>query len=568
MLSANDFLLSYLQEEKLATPEAVAAAQRHAVEKGIGTDEALIATGVMTSRDLAIARASVAECCFVDLAHYDLDLSNAELLPRALAEKFTALVLFQMEKVAVVGMADPSDLRAVDRVRSSVKTEIEVVQCERAGLLALISRAYSMQGAGESMKALEALSAQDKADESLAADPIVSAVNQIIAQGMESGASDIHLNPDEKELYLRYRIDGSLQHRQGPPLSSHPALVQRLKVMSALDLTQTRRPQDGKFRFTHAGKHVDIRVSMIPTVCGENVVLRLLAGDVQSKDFLSLGFAPDVAKQFDELFERPHGMILVSGPTGSGKTTTLYTGLQRVNTPDRNVVAIEDPVEIRLPMVRHVQVNAEIGLTFAAALRSILRQDPDVILLGEIRDEETARIALQAALTGHLVLSTVHTNDAPSTVARLVDFNCPVFAINTALLAVLAQRLVRRVCPHCAAPDQPSELLLRKFRIEGGQFRAGLGCGRCSNSGYRGRVATYELLMMNPKMQEAVEARASSAALRRLALKMGMKPMWRDGVEKACMGVTSLDEILEIAANSTESDLEAMGDNGAVRMSA
>lgn len=568
MLSANDFLLSYLQEEKLASPEAVASAQRYALEKGVGTDEALVATGVMSPRDLAIARASVAECCFVDVSHYDLDLSNAEILPRTLAEKFSAFVLFQMEKVAVVGMADPSDLRAVDRIRSAVKSDIEVVQCERVALLAVISRAYSMQGAGESLKALEASALQEKADESLATDPIVSAVNQIIVQGIEGGASDIHLNPDEKELYLRYRIDGSLQQRQGPPLSSHPALVQRLKVMSALDLTQTRRPQDGKFRFSHLGKHVDIRVSMIPTVCGENVVLRILAGDVQAKDFLALGFAPDVAKQFDELFERPHGMILVSGPTGSGKTTTLYTGLQRVNTPDRNVVAIEDPVEIRLPMVRHVQVNSEIGLTFAAALRSILRQDPDVILLGEIRDEETARIALQAALTGHLVLSTVHTNDAPSTIARLVDFNCPVFAINTALLAVLAQRLVRRVCPHCAAPDRPSEVLIKRFRIEGGQFRAGLGCGRCSNSGYRGRVASYELLQMNSRLQEAVEARSSSAALRRLALKLGMKPMWQDGVEKACMGITTLDEILEMAANSTESDLEIMGESHAVRMSA
>lgn len=567
MLSANDYVLSYLQEEKLATPESVAAAQRHAIEHGVGVHEALVATGVISARDLSIARASVAECCFVDILHYDIDLTNAEMLPRSVAEKVSAFVLFRLDAASVVGMADPTDLRSVDRVRAALKSEVEVVQCEPAALASLIARAYSMLGSGEAAQTLPGRELE-AADATLATDPVVGAVNQILVQGIETGASDIHLNPDEKELYLRYRVDGSLQRRQGPPLSSHPALVQRLKVMAALDLTQSRRPQDGKFRFVHRGKHMDVRVSIIPTVCGENVVLRLLAGDVQLRDFVSLGFSTDTAAQFNGLFEHPHGMILVSGPTGSGKTTTLYTGLQLLNTPDRNVVAIEDPVEIRLPMVRHVQVHSEVGLTFATALRSILRQDPDVILVGEIRDEETARIALQAALTGHLVLSTVHTNDAPSTIARLADFNCPVFAINSALLCILAQRLVRRVCPHCAAAYQPSELLLKRFAVKDGQFRQGTGCGRCSNSGHRGRVAAYELLAMSPAIQEAVESKASSAALRKLALRCGMKPMWADGLEKARLGITTLDEVLGIAATSIETDLEAMAASAGVRLSA
>jgi type IV pilus assembly protein PilB len=568
VLSVNDFVLSYLQEERIVSPEAMAAAQRHASANGITAHEALLATKAISARDLAIARASVAECCYIDLAAYDIDLGNAAHLPRNLAERLAAFVLFRLSTVAVVAMADPTDLKALDRIRAALKGDVEVVQCEPSALATLISRAYSMQGAGETLKSLAARDADLADQHALASDPIVSAVNQILEQGLEQGASDIHLNPDERELFLRYRIDGSLQQRQGPPLASHPALVQRIKVMASLDLTQTRRPQDGKFRFVHHDRNVDVRVSIIPTINGENVVLRLLAGDVLVTDFVSLGFSTETARQFDELFERPHGMIVVSGPTGSGKTTTLYTGLQRVNTPDRNVVAIEDPVEIRLPMVRHVQVHAEIGLTFASALRSILRQDPDVILVGEIRDEETARIALQAALTGHLVLSTVHTNDAPSTIARLVDFGCPVFAVNTALLCVLAQRLVRRVCPHCVAAYEPSALLMKRFAVEGGQFRHGAGCPRCSNSGYRGRVAAYELLVMSTAIQEAIESKASSAALRRLALRHGMKPMWADALDKARLGITTLEEITEIAASALQGDLEAMADSARVRLSA
>ena len=559
MLESTDFVVSYLLQERLVTGEGVARAQALAAEKGTSLGEALVSSGVIGAVALAIARASVAECCFVDLAHYEIDVSNASLLPQGVAEKVGAFPLFRMGSMVVVGMADPLDLRGADRVRGALKADIEVVQCEPEALWGLIGRAYSIQGAGEVGRALVARSAESAPDD-LSGDPIVSAVNQIIAHGVEQGASDIHINPDEKDLYLRYRIDGLLHRRQGPSLGSHPALVQRIKVMAALDLTQTRRPQDGKFRYTHHGKHVDVRVSLAPTVCGENVVLRLLAGELQLRDFSSLGFAPDTGQEFEELFGHGLGMILVSGPTGSGKTTTLYTGLQKVNTPDRNVVTIEDPVEIRLPMVRQIQVNSEIGLTFAAALRAILRQDPDVVLVGEIRDEETARIALQAALTGHLVLSTVHTNDAPSSVARLADFNCPVFAINTALLCVLAQRLVRRVCPHCSAPYQPEEALVRRFRgLHPGELRRGKGCPRCMSTGYHGRVAVYELMRMTPGLQDAVEAKASSAALRKLALRQGMKAMWQDGLEKARLGVTTLEEVAEIAAGTIDADLAALG---------
>jgi len=340
----------------------------------------------------------------------------------------------------------------------------------------------------------------------------------------------------------------------------HPGLVQRLKVMAALDLTQTRRPQDGKFRFTHAGKPIDVRLSLIPTIYGENVVMRLLTSGTAIKDFHDLGMASDTIAQLETLITQPHGMLLVTGPTGSGKTTTLYTAIKKLNSPDRNVMTIEDPVEIRLPMVRQTQVNTEIGLTFAGSLRSILRQDPDVVLVGEIRDEETARIACQAALTGHFVLSTLHTNDAPGAIGRLRDMGCPPFAINAALAGVLGQRLLRSVCATCARPDQPDELLLRQFGIEGeteGLMR-GAGCGKCMSSGYRGRVAATELFLMDRAMQELIEQNATTARIRSAAIHAGMRPMWKDGLEKARMGFTTLEEVGRVVAiDAAEPEQEA-----------
>jgi general secretion pathway protein E len=341
-----------------------------------------------------------------------------------------------------------------------------------------------------------------------------------------------------------------LHEKQGPPLSMHAGIAQRLKVMAHLDLTQTRRPQDGKFRFRHGGRAVDVRMSTIPTVCGENVVLRILASAQTFRDFHELGLPATMAAELDEILEHPHGMVLVTGPTGSGKTTTLYTAIARLNQPSRNIMTIEDPVEIRLPYVRQVQINAEINLTFANALRSILRQDPDVVLVGEIRDNETATIALQAALTGHLVLSTLHTNDAVGAVARLRDFGLPSFVINSAVLGVIAQRLVRRVCTHCQAPAEPTDAQRARFGLEPGAagFVRGRGCGRCGQSGYRGRVGLYELLRFTPEVKRVVEEGASTDRIRDLAVRTGMRLMWQDGLEKARLGQTTLEEVARAAA--------------------
>ncbi|NIO59304.1 MAG: type II secretion system protein GspE, partial [Acidobacteria bacterium] len=310
-------------------------------------------------------------------------------------------------------------------------------------------------------------------------------------------------------------------------------------------LTQTRRPQDGKFRFVHNGEPVDVRMSTLPTVCGENVVLRLLTNREIILDFHELGVPPAMVEDLEEILTRPYGMLLVTGPTGCGKTTTLYTVLQQLNEPSRNIMTIEDPVEIRLPYLRQIQVHSEIGLTFASALRSIVRQDPDVILVGEIRDNETATIALQAALTGHMVLATLHTNDAPGAVARLRDYNLPAFVINSAVLGVIAQRLVRRVCPHCAGTARVDELLRHRFGLEQSEaedFVSGRGCPRCGQTGYRGRLGLYELLKFTQPIQTLVEQGGSTKKIRERAVREGMHQMWQDGVEKARMGQTTLEE--------------------------
>ena len=557
MLILDEFAVNLLLEDGRLTADQVAEATKQAAASRTTVTAALVKAKVLTAKDFALARAVVSEVPYVDLDHYEVDVQVGSLLPRSLADKIVALPLFLLGKAATVAMADPLDLSAVDRLRGALRVDVLPVLAEAEQLRLLIDRTYSLMGSRSIGAAAEIV--VESGGKAAELDPIIAAVNSIITRAVEEGASDVHLSPDETEMCLRYRIDGILVVRQGPPLSNHPALVQRLKVMSNLDLTQSRRPQDGKFRFPIPGHPVDVRVSIIPTVYGENVVLRLLSGSTGLRGIEHLGLAPEVCTEFTALVQRAHGMLLATGPTGSGKTTTLYTAMRELNTPGRHCVTIEDPVEIRLPLVRHVQVNIEIGLTFASSLRAILRQDPDVILVGEIRDEETARIAVQSALTGHMVLSTLHTNDAPGAIARLMDFQCPAFALNAALSGVLGQRLVRRVCGSCAAACSPEESLLHRFcpRDTAGQFRAGKGCPQCSGSGYRGRIGVYELMSMTGTIRQAIEKHASAAMLRKLAVRGGMKPMWADGADKARLGLTTLDEIARIASGMDEQDVES-----------
>lgn len=552
--STDQWVLASLLEDGALDAEAVASARTLAAERHTSVLQQLILAGHVSDEGVAIARAVTSESTFVALQNYQIDMRNARLLPRGVAERCCAFPLFDLKDSVTIGMADPSDLSMADQVRTAVRAEVEFVLCEPGQLSALIARAYSLvadiAGAVHGAEAESLVTGEE---------PIVAAVNQLLARASEEGASDVHISPDEDSLQIRYRIDGVLHARHGPARSAHAAIVQRLKVMAGLDLTQSRRAQDGKFRFSSSGRALDVRLSIVPTIHGENAVLRLLASSTAIRTFAELGVDPDMRAELEQITASPHGIFLVAGPTGSGKTTTLYTALKRISTPDRNVMTIEDPVEIRLPGVRQVQVSHDIGMTFASALRSMLRQDPDVILLGEIRDDETARIALQAALTGHLVLSTLHTNDAPGAVTRLRDLSCPSFAINAALLGVLSQRLVRRVCPACARNASPSDATARRFGLRPGEpgFVEPAGCPACLSTGYRGRLAVMEFLRMTAPVRDLVEAEAGAATLRREALAAGMKPLWRDGLEKARLGLTTLEEIGRAVAMDFDDHAEA-----------
>ncbi len=545
-MDSSHFLIQALLADGVITKADVDRAAHHAQANSCAVTDALISLNIVGSRALAILRAKICEYPFVDLNAFDIDLRNAERLPRAVAERLGVFPLFCLDDIATVAMLDPFNLQALDQVRQILKTEVDPALCDSTQLTALIARAYTMvtAGAGDPAQGGEAERDLTTGDE-----PVVAAVNQILATGADAAASDIHVSPDESALHLRYRVDGVLHPQQGPAKTMHAGIVQRLKVMARLDVTQTRKPQDGKFRFVHRGEPLDVRLSLMPTIHGENVVMRILRAGTKIGTIADLGMEPDTARWYSEAIQSPHGMVLVTGPTGSGKTTTLYTALAALNTPDVNIMTIEDPVEIRLPMIRQIQANPEIGLTFATALRSILRQDPDVVLVGEIRDPETAKIAVQAAMTGHLVLSTLHTNDAIGAIPRLKDFGLPLFAINQGLLCVIAQRLVRRVCAECAGPaplDQDVLLELGVDRAGAAGLRHGAGCARCSGTGYRGRLGVHELLRMTRRIQRLVEKDAPAAEILGAATIDGFVPLWRDGLSKALRGLTSLHELRQL----------------------
>lgn len=546
MLDTNEFIIQLLIESEKLDQESAGRLREYISEHAVGFDEGVIRSNIVSPHDVAIAKATICEYPFADLKKYDIDIRQSRALPKSMAERLRAFPIFIFGDIATVAMEDPLDLQGIDELRQTLKKQIDPVVCDAQQLRLLITRAYTLDtGAPER---------EEDDDEAIAAnnsEPVVAAVNQILFSAAELNASDIHINPDDKRLMLRYRVDGVLQPQRGPEMSMHAALVQRLKVMAHLDVTQTRRPQDGKFRFRHNGIPVDVRLSIIPTIHGENAVLRLLSSASAIGQVRDLGMPLDVSDAFTQMVRKPHGIVLVTGPTGSGKTTTLYTALNEINTPERNIMTIEDPVEIRLPMVRQIQVNTEIGMTFASALRSILRQDPDVILLGEIRDDETAKIAVQSALTGHLVFSTLHTNDANGAIPRLREFGVPAFAINNALLGVLAQRLVRRICPECSGPDQPDPLLLRELGItpqDTDSFSMGKGCPNCMNLGYKGRVGVYELLCATPGIRQMIERGAEASEIQAQARSEGMRLMLEDGIEKARLGLTSVEELSKLHA--------------------
>ena len=548
MFETGEYVLRSLIEEGRLSSEDAARAEEVSRTSNRPVEDVLVELGFATPRQLALAKALICEYPYIDLNAFEPQIDHSRMLQRDFAESHMVFPLFVFGEVATVAMLDPFNLPAIDGLTQALRKEIDPVIADEESLRSLIKRAYSLSGVrGADSQAEEV----DESADSLVTEPIVAAVNQILDAAVRAGVSDVHLSPDENELHLRFRIDGVLESQQGPDRSTHAALVQRLKVMSDLDVTQTRRPQDGKFRFAHDSGPVDVRLSLLPTIHGENVVLRLLRPGRDIGTLTDLGMPDGVLRRFEGMVSQPHGMVLVTGPTGSGKTTTLYTALAKLNTPDRNVMTIEDPVEIRLPWIRQIQVNTAVGLTFASALRSILRQDPDVVLVGEIRDEETARIAIQASLTGHLVFATLHTNDSVGSLARLRDFEIEPFAVNSALLGTIAQRLVRRVCSACGERYTPTPVELDSLGIlpqENDKFTRPVGCGTCRNSGYTGRVGVYEIMEMTPGIQDKLEHGESIRAIRALAVSEGMQPLIGHGIDLYRAGQTSLEELAKLVA--------------------
>ena len=454
----------------------------------------------------------------------------------------------------VLAMADPLDRYAIDAVRMATGAPVEVQVATPADIEAALNLLYSTDAEGAAGAVAGEAGGEAEADVARLRDmaseaPVIRLVNRMIERAVEQRASDIHIEPFEGRVRVRYRVDGVLREVESPADSLAAAIVSRIKIMARLNIAERRLPQDGRIKSVVRGKEYDLRISTTPSLHGESVVMRILDRDGAVLDFKALGFDDYTLKAYLSALERPHGILLVTGPTGSGKTTTLYTSLLRLNSPERKILTVEDPVEYQLDGVLQVQVKPDIELTFARALRSFLRQDPDILMIGEIRDLETAQIAVQAALTGHLVLSTLHTNDAAGAVARLMDMGIPDYLLTSTVNGVAAQRLVRRLCPHCREAAEPDAELLDRLGLRDNPpsalYRA-VGCENCNGTGYAGRAALLEVLVMDDEMRRLVLQKADARQIEQAAVKAGMRTLYQDGLQKAVEGITSIEEVLRV----------------------
>ncbi|HAG95319.1 MAG: MSHA biogenesis protein MshE [Pseudomonadales bacterium] len=498
---------------------------------------------------------------FVDLARFRLNNELIKVLPETYARRFRAILLAEQPDGILVGMLDPLDLIAIDELQRILKRPVHPAFVKEQELLSAMDRSYrrSEQIASIAVELDSELESTDFDLESLATTtdtaeaPVVRLLQSIFEDAVQVRASDIHIEPDEQVLRVRLRIDGELQEQVMKERRIAPALVSRLKIMSGLDISEKRLPQDGRFNVRVMGKSIDVRLSTLPVPYGECVVMRLLDQSAGMLSMDKLGMPETIRKRFENLIQRPYGMVLVTGPTGSGKTTTLYAALSMLNVPERKVITAEDPIEYRLPRINQVQVSSKIGLTFSSVLRTALRQDPDVILVGEMRDHETAEIGLRAAMTGHMVLSTLHTNDSISTAMRLIDMGCDAFLVASSLRAVIAQRLVRKICEHCTQPYKlsPQELTWLG-NIDGtaldAEYHKGSGCHHCNNTGYSGRVGVYELLEMDENLLYALRKGDAAEFARAAADNPNFRSLSLCTLDYARTGITSVQEVFKITA--------------------
>ena len=520
----------------------------------------LVQSGDISAKDFASAKAAQAGLPFVELTNYPIDSLAISLVLPAICRRHEVLPIAVKGNTLTLAVVDPGNVFAVDDVRATVRMQVTLVVAEREDLLRAIDRHHRADGELSSLSSVleeehtstGAELVLTKHEEDLDDAPIVRFVNLLISQAIQDRASDIHIEPAQHDMGVRYRIDGVLHDMQRAPKSIQNGVISRLKIMSDIDIAERRKPQDGRLSVTHDGRQIDLRVATLPTVWGEQVVMRILDNSQLSLSLSALDMLENNLSIFRRSFTKPNGMILVTGPTGSGKSTTLYTTLHAVAKPEVKVITVEDPVEYRIAGINQVQVHPKAGLSFANALRSILRSDPDVVMIGEIRDQETAQIAMEASLTGHLVLATLHTNNAPAAITRLIEMNIEPFLVGSALDCVVAQRLARRLCSQCKKQYQSTiEGLARLgFFVDPAQpapvLYQPVGCTHCSDTGYHGRIALHEVMAVSEEIERLAVDRASSLEINKMAIKQGMATLRQDGWAKALHGHTSVEEILRV----------------------
>ena len=554
-----------LIEQGLITDQQLKEAlemQKSGNKKRLG--EIFVETGAISKEELYEILQYVYDAEYIDLSNYVIDPEVISLISEKAALQFKLIPISKNDYELVIAMSNPLDVYAIDFVRNYTKIKkIKSLLASEEDVLNAISNYYELgeyddiieklgteivfkeEEEEEDSKKLEAISKEA---------PIIQLVNMLIVQGVKDRASDIHIEPNENGILVRFRIDGMLYDIRTLPNKIKSAIISRIKILAKMDIAERRLPQDGRFQVKFGTREVDLRVSSIPTVLGEKVVLRLLDKSKGLIKLEQLGFTPEQLEEFRSIIFRSYGIILLTGPTGSGKTTTLYAALNEVNSKDKNIITVEDPVEYKLNRINQIQIKPKINLTFANTLRSILRQDPDIMMVGEIRDTETAQIAVQAALTGHLVLSTLHTNDAPSAITRLIDMDVEAFLISSSVIGVIAQRLVRVICEKCKEEYTPEKNVLNGLNIKSNsnsdgkiKLYRGTGCSICKNTGYYGRTSIYEHIILDEEIKSLIISKASSNIIRDTAIKKGMKTLKDSGMEKALQGITTIEEVLRVA---------------------
>ena len=555
-------LEALLLENEVISTEQLEQARNQAKSSGDALDACLVKLGMMSEGDLLTVLSRIYDMPAVDLANFDVDQGSVDLLPPDVAMKFAAIPIRKVGRTLTLAMADPLNLYAIDDIKFIVGLEVQPVVAAESAIKKTIDRFYGTANAlndimkdmedGEEVELVEDQQ-EDSGLEGAEDAPVIKYVNSLLAEAVTRRASDIHIEPFEKLIRVRLRQDGALYELSSPPLRMKNPITSRLKLMAELDIAEKRVPQDGRIKIRVQNRMIDLRVSTLPVIFGEKIVMRILDQSNLNVNLESFGFQPEALSRFLKAVESPYGMVLVTGPTGSGKTTTLYSAISKINTTDVNIMTAEDPVEYNLGGINQVNVNDDIGLSFAAALKAFLRQDPNIVMVGEIRDLETGAIAVKAALTGHLVLSTLHTNDAPSSIDRMIDMGVAPFLVASSVNCIVAQRLLRRVCSNCREEIDPheellAELQLSKKEVGHGQLFRTVGCAECHETGYKGRTGIYEVLQMSPALRKMILDRASTAELKAKAMEEGMLSLRKDALRKMLLGDTTPEEVLRETA--------------------